>query len=82
MDKYIINGGKPICGSIETSGMKNAALPIIFGCLLVKDTCTIENLPSIDDVRVALTILEDMGASVKYLNPTTVSVNCTRVRGG
>ena len=82
MEKIVIRGGQPLYGEIETSGMKNAALPIIFGCLLVKDTCTIENLPSIDDVRVALTILEDMGASVTYLNPTTVSVNCTRVRGG
>ena len=72
MEKIVIRGGQPLYGEIETSGMKNAALPIIFGCLLVKDTCTIENLPSIDDVRVALTILEDMGASAKYLNPTTV----------
>ena len=82
MEKIVIRGGKPLHGEIETSGMKNAALPIIFGCLLVKDRCVIENLPEIDDVEVALTILEDMGAVIEKTDKTTVMIDCTRVRGG
>lgn len=78
----MIHGGKKLYGEIETSGMKNAALPIIFGCLLVKDRCIIENLPEINDVEVALTILEDMGATVEHLAKGTVAINTTRVRGG
>ena len=45
MEKIVINGGSPLRGSIEVSGMKNAALPILMGCLLVEDKCIIENLP-------------------------------------
>ena len=82
MEKIVIRGGKPLVGEIETSGMKNAALPIIFGCLLVKDRCVIENLPDIDDVDVSLTILEDMGAKVERLDRTTYAIDATNVRGG
>ena len=71
MEKILINGGKPLVGEIETSGMKNAALPIIFGCLLVKDRCVIENLPEIDDVEVSLQILQDMGAKIDRIDRTT-----------
>ena len=44
MERIVINGGKPLNGEIEVSGMKNAALPILMGCLLVEDKCIIENL--------------------------------------
>ena len=66
-DRYIINGGKPICGSIETSGMKNSAVAILFGCLLINDTCIIENVPDIIDVAVSLEILSGVGVrTVSY----------------
>ena len=57
MEKIVINGGTPLRGSIEVSGMKNAALAIIFATVLVEDTCIIENLPDISDVAVSLEIL-------------------------
>lgn len=82
MEKILINGGKPLVGEIETSGMKNAALPIIFGCLLVKDRCVIENLPEIDDVEVSLQILQDMGAKIDRIDRTTYAIDATKVRGG
>ncbi len=78
----MIQGGRPLNGEIEISGMKNAALPIIFGCLLVKDRCVIENLPVIDDVEVALNILKDMGAVVEKINKNTVAIDATEVKGG
>ena len=73
MDKYIINGGKPICGSIETSGMKNSAVAILFGCLLINDTCIIENVPDIIDVAVSLEILLNDGILCKIIK------NCREV---
>ncbi|MBQ9469026.1 MAG: UDP-N-acetylglucosamine 1-carboxyvinyltransferase [Clostridia bacterium] len=82
MEKIVIRGGKPLKGEIEISGMKNAALPIIFGCLLVKDSCIIENLPDIDDVRVALTILKDMGATVNKLSENVFMIDATAARSG
>jgi len=75
MDKIIINGGNRLFGSVETSGMKNAALPILFATILTKSKCVIENLPSVSDVTLSLSILKEMGASVRFLNPTTVEIN-------
>ena len=59
-----VQGGKPLIGSVTVSGSKNAALPVIFSTLLVGGTTEIQNMPSISDVRVALSILENMGAVI------------------
>ncbi len=82
MEKIVINGGTPLNGCIEVSGMKNAALPILMGCLLTEDKCIIENLPEIDDVTLSLKILQSMGLSVRMLNRTTVEVDSTYAVGG
>ena len=82
MDKYVINGGKPLNGSIEISGMKNAAVAVIFASILVEETVVLENIPSILDVAVSLNILKDMGAKVKMLRKNTVEINTADVRCG
>ncbi len=74
-DRIVINGGKKLNGDVYIEGMKNAALPIIFATILTKSVCVIENLPPVSDVVLSLKILEEMGASVKYLTPTTVEIN-------
>jgi len=43
MDKLFITGGQRLEGEIRISGAKNAALPIIMGCLLADDATTIGN---------------------------------------
>jgi len=82
MEKIIINGGKPLYGDIEISGMKNTAVAVIMGSLLIEDKCIIENLPDISDVATSFEILEHMGASVRRLNKTTYEVDNTRSVGG
>ena len=46
MEKFIINGGKSLNGAVSISGMKNSALPVLFGTILTNDICIIENLPN------------------------------------
>lgn len=82
MERIVINGGNPLYGDVNISGMKNAALPIIFACILTKDKCTIENLPLISDVTLAIEILESMGATVEYIDETTVNIDTKDLRGG
>ena len=64
MKKIIINGPASLCGRVDVSGSKNAALPILFACIIADGVSEIEGLPDIGDVRVALRILEEMGAVV------------------
>ncbi len=82
MEKIVISGGRPLFGAVEVSGMKNAALPILFGCLLTGDICVIENVPAINDVAMTLDILSAMGLGVRMINKTTVEIDARRVRPG
>ena len=82
MEKIVINGGKSLSGEIEVSGMKNAAVAVIMGSLLVEDKCIIENLSDISDVKVSFEILRHMGAKVRLINKTTYEVDNTRTVGG
>lgn len=82
MERIIINGGNPLVGSVEVSGMKNAALAIIMANILVEDKCIIENLPDINDVKVSLDILQYMGMTIRRINRTTVEIDSTYVAAG
>lgn len=64
MKKIIVNGGKPLVGEISVSGSKNAALPIVFACILTNGVSEIENLPDIGDLSVALSLLRSFGAVI------------------
>ncbi|MBQ2241673.1 MAG: UDP-N-acetylglucosamine 1-carboxyvinyltransferase, partial [Clostridia bacterium] len=75
MKKILVRGGKPLYGNINISGMKNAALPIIFASILVGDRCVVENLPPVSDVELSLKILETMGATVEHLGNNTVAID-------
>ena len=79
MTKYVIRGGKPLHGEVEISGAKNAAVAILPGALLVNGVCRIENVPNISDVTLILGIMENLGAKIRFLNPTTVEVDSTSV---
>lgn len=65
MKKIIVSGGKPLVGNITVSGSKNAALPIIFSCILTNGVNEIENLPDIGDTRAAISILRELGAIIE-----------------
>ncbi|MCI8870071.1 MAG: UDP-N-acetylglucosamine 1-carboxyvinyltransferase [Lawsonibacter sp.] len=80
MTKYLIHGGKPLHGTIEISGAKNAAVAIIPAALLVDGKCRIENVPQISDVTLILQILQDLGADVRAVNRTTVEIDCSHIR--
>ncbi|MBR6559243.1 MAG: UDP-N-acetylglucosamine 1-carboxyvinyltransferase [Clostridia bacterium] len=82
MEKIEITGGNRLYGTVDISGMKNAALPIIFSCILIKGKCIIENLPTVKDITNSLEILSKMGASVKMINRNTVEIDCTNIKGG
>ena len=79
MEHIVINGGSRLSGKITVSGMKNAALPIIFATILAEDVCVIENLPEIKDVTSSLEILRLMGAEVEMLDRTTVRIDTTNI---
>jgi len=62
-----VEGGKPLSGTVEIQGSKNAALPMIAASLLAEEGQTVlHRVPPVKDVLVALEILRKMGAGVDY----------------
>ena len=80
MEKYVINGGKPLQGEVDISGAKNAAVAIIPAALMVDGVCRIENMPQISDTDMLLTILSQLGAKVRVLCPGTIEIASRNVR--
>ncbi len=75
MEKYVINGGKPLVGEVSISGAKNAAVAILPATILCNGVCVIENLPNISDVAIAVHILHDIGAKVRPLDESTLEID-------
>ena len=80
MEKYVINGGKPLQGEVDISGAKNAAVAIIPAALMVDGICRIENMPQISDTDMLLTILTKLGAEVRMICPGTIEIDSRNVR--
>jgi UDP-N-acetylglucosamine 1-carboxyvinyltransferase len=74
-ERFVVEGGRRLEGSIRPGGNKNAALPILAACLLTDDPIILRNLPDIQDVRVMLQILEGIGASVERIETNVVRIH-------
>ncbi len=65
MEKLVIQGGKPLMGTVRISGAKNAALPLIAATLLAPGTYHLHNVPDLRDTRTILKLLESLGVTWK-----------------
>ncbi len=79
MEKFIIEGGRPISGTVTPSGNKNAALPLLAACLLTDEPVTLHNVPDIGDVATMGALLESLGASVERFDRHTWRVHAHRI---
>ena len=75
VEKYIIEGGKPLNGEVHISGAKNAAVAILPAVLLADSTCVIENLPDISDVDLILKTMAKLGAKINKLDENTAEID-------
>src|SRR3990170_367230 len=75
MDKLVIEGGAVLTGTIDISGAKNAALPILTAALLTEEALTVENVPHLRDVATMLDLLGRMGVSVSRDGKLGVELN-------
>jgi len=67
-------------GTVEISGSKNAALPIMAAALLTDEPCVIRRVPDLSDTRFMVQILKSLGAEVSF-NRGTVTVHAQKIRG-
>lgn len=68
LEKLIINGGRPLRGTVKISGAKNAVLPAIAATLLGQDRVTVlDEVPNLDDVRTISEVLRTLGVKVEHV---------------
>jgi len=80
MQSFIIKGGVPLNGTVNISGSKNAALPVLAATLLTDEPCVIRRVPDLSDTRFMLQILESLGAKTTYQDGT-VTVHAKNIKG-
>jgi UDP-N-acetylglucosamine 1-carboxyvinyltransferase len=67
VEQFEISGGNRLKGTIDISGAKNAALPILAACLLCEEDVVLRNVPDLDDIRTMLTLLNRLGLKSERL---------------
>ncbi len=83
MDKLLIEGGRPLEGSVRISGAKNAALPAMAAALLTSERVELENIPRVRDIITMGRLLAHMGAVVETpeVPPTAMIFQAEKVNG-
>lgn len=64
MEKLLIKGGNALEGTINCSGAKNAALPMIASTILSDEKVTLRNLPYLQDITTMFELLGSMGSEI------------------
>ncbi len=78
-EKFVIEGGVPLSGTIVPAGNKNGALPILAACLLTDDVVRLRNVPRIRDVEAMLQLLEALGARVEWEGAGELCIDASTV---
>ena len=82
MQKFLIEGGVPLSGTVTPAGNKNAALPILAACLLTEQEVVVRNVPRIEDVANMLDLLAGIGVSVEWRAANEVALCAANVDAG
>ena len=79
MQSFVIQGGRPLSGTVRAAGNKNGALPILAATVLTSDEVTLGNVPRIRDVETMVELLVDIGADAAWAGANEVRVDASRV---
>jgi UDP-N-acetylglucosamine 1-carboxyvinyltransferase len=79
MDKFVIEGGERLKGTVKISGSKNAALPLIAATILQKGQYTIGNVPRLKDISTMIKLLNILGGESTWVDSCTLKIDTTGV---
>jgi UDP-N-acetylglucosamine 1-carboxyvinyltransferase len=71
-ETLVVEGGRPLRGTIRVSGAKNAALPLLVAPLLSDGRCVLQNVPDLKDIRTLTEILDEVGMTIDQRAPGTL----------
>ncbi len=79
MEKFVIEGGVPLSGTLVPAGNKNGALPILAAAVLTDEEVLVRNVPRIRDVQAMIEILLAIGVSVDWRGPNELALRANDV---
>ena len=79
MEKFRITGSTTLNGSVQISGAKNAALPILFAAILATEPVTLTNVPMLKDVDTTFKILRKLGIIVERADNGDVHIDASKI---
>jgi UDP-N-acetylglucosamine 1-carboxyvinyltransferase len=79
MDKFVIEGGERLRGTVQISGSKNAALPLLAATILQKCVYRISNVPRLKDVETMLRLITLLGADASWSDTNSLIINTEKV---
>jgi len=71
---FKIKGGNPLNGTLEVSGAKNAALPIITATIIEKGTHILHNVPNLRDIGTLMKLLESLGLKTEKIGSNSYKI--------
>jgi UDP-N-acetylglucosamine 1-carboxyvinyltransferase len=74
MDYFVIRGGTRLEGTVDISGSKNAALPIMAACLMADGPSVLHAVPRLTDTECMSTLLREVGCRVERADPTPLTL--------
>ncbi|MCW3045970.1 MAG: murA [Solirubrobacterales bacterium] len=74
MEKFVIDGGVPLRGTVVPAGNKNGALPILAASVLTTEEVVVRNVPRIRDVDAMLRVLRGIGVSAEWRDDNEVAL--------
>jgi UDP-N-acetylglucosamine 1-carboxyvinyltransferase len=78
-DRFLVEGGHPLRGTVTPAGNKNEALPVLAACLLARGEVVVDNVPRIRDVTALLEGLRHLGVRVTVEDAGTVRLDASRL---
>jgi UDP-N-acetylglucosamine 1-carboxyvinyltransferase len=81
MEKFVIQGGVPLSGTVRPAGNKNAALPLLAAAVLTTEPVVLRNVPRISDVGTMLDLISELGGTVEWRGDNEVLVDASGVTG-
>jgi UDP-N-acetylglucosamine 1-carboxyvinyltransferase len=80
-DQLVVEGGRPIEGTMRPAGNKNEALPVIAASLLVSGPVVLDNLPHIGDVETLLEAVRGLGVVVARAGERAMRIDASGLAG-
>ena len=79
MEKFRVTGPATLSGSVNISGAKNSALPILFAAILATEPVTLTNVPVLKDVDTTFKILRKLGVMAERAENGDVHIDASKI---